>query len=296
MTGALADSTKKKYTAIQQSFMNFCANLNVSSCPATTDTVMRYLAWKKQSGSGVDTAGVLAALRNLHALNGMNTSGLNDPRIGLIRTSLARQVKVKEERAPISSADLRRIFLGLQEARAENRMLKAALSLGFFGLMRIGDITSSRQDSNPPLTPGSLSWSETFLEVKLWRSKTDRTLRGATVSVPRTGSLICPCIAMEKYLEVRPPAGHRSLFLWPDGNPLTSAALRSRLITECRRAGLVGNFNGHSLRIGGASALAARGVDIEKIMKLGRWRSDSVRRYLRNPSEDLARVASLLEN
>ena len=85
-----------------------------------------------------------------------------------------------------------------------------------------------------------------------------------------------------------------SLFLWPSGAPSTSLGFRIRLLSECRRAGLRGNFNGYSLRIGGAAALAARGVEVEVIRKLGRWRSDSVRRYLKEPKDSRPRQPACL--
>ena len=62
------------------------------------------------------------------------------------------------------------------------------------------------------------------------------------------------------------------------------------------RAGIPGNIKGHSLRIGGATALAQKGVAVEKIMQHERWKSDSIRRYLRNPNGSLAGVASLLDD
>ena len=91
-------------------------------------------------------------------------------------------------------------------------------------------------------------------------------------------------------------AASRSLFLWPSEAPLTSSGFCTRLLSGCKKAGLKGNFNGHSLRIGGATALAAREVEVEVIRKLGRWRSDSVRRYLKEPKEVLAKTAGLLDN
>ena len=296
LTGALAESTKKKYAAIQQKFLDFCADLRVLPCPCSTETVLRFLAWGRQSQAGGGAPGVLAALRNLHTMNGANPKALDDPRIAQARLTLARDIQTKEERAPLTSDDLKRIFASLSDGTEGNRMVKAALSLGFFGLLRVADFTSFRTDANPPLTLDSLTWRDSFLEVKLWRSKADRTQRGSTISIPKTGSLICPFEAMKKYLEVRPVAACQSLFLWPSGAPLTSSGFRTRLLSECRRAGLKGNLNGHSLRIGGATALAARGVEVEVIRKLGRWRSDSVRRYLKEPKEVLAKTAGLLDN
>ena len=240
--------------------------------------------------------GVLAAIRNLHLMNGQKAEALEDPRLKQVKMALAKEVRVKESRDPISSEDLKKIFASWKEDSGNCRMLKAALSLGFFGMLRIGEITASKGAANPAITLDSLDWKKGHLEVKLWRSKSDRTARGTTVVIPKTGSAICPHGTLKAYLEVRPRQVGGPLFLWADGYPLSGVELRKELQAGCRRAGVTGNINGHSLRIGGATALAEKGVSVERIMELGRWKSDSVRRYLKNPKEGLAEIASLMEN
>ena len=47
-------------------------------------------------------------------------------------------------------------------------------------------------------------------------------------------------------------------------------------------------YTGHCLRVTGAVYLARAGVDIWRIMALGRWGSDAIKLYIRN-----AHVASL---
>ena len=161
---------------------------------------------------------------------------------------------------------------------------------------RQGELNAGKKEVNPPLTMDSLSWKMNVLEVKLWSSKTDRTSQGVTVKIPKTNSSICPFSAVERYLSVRPSRGGKALFLWPDGTPLTAFDLRRELKAVCLKAGIRGNINGHSLRIGGTTALAQKGVSVEQIMQHGRWKSDSFRRYIRHSEGSLAGVASLMEN
>ena len=65
-------------------------------------------------------------------MNRKEPSALDDPRIAQAKLTLAREVQAREERAPITSENLRRIFAGLSDGSRENRMMKTALSLGFF--------------------------------------------------------------------------------------------------------------------------------------------------------------------
>ena len=182
---ALAESTKKKYVAIQQRFLDFCKDLKAQPCPCSARTVLRFLATEKETRGAGGAPVTLAALRNLHMMNGIKAEALDDPRIRQIRLGLAKESRAKDERDPISSDDLRKICLGMSAGQRGSKMLKAAMCLGFFGLLRIGELTAGRKEVNPTLTMSSLTWKEGFLEVKLWKSKSDRTLKGVTVKVPK---------------------------------------------------------------------------------------------------------------
>ena len=58
-------------------------------------------------------------------------------------------------------------------------------------------------------------------------------------------------------------------------------AFVKRVKSLVRRAGIDGDFAGHSFRSGGACDLYAANVPIEAIMKMGRWRSHAALLYLR---------------
>lgn len=66
---------------------------------------------------------------------------------------------------------------------------------------------------------------------------------------------------------------------------LTYSCFWKRLKTLCNRAQLKGNFSTHSLRRGGASALASLGIPVSDIKIRGLWASDCVFSYL-SPSEN----------
>ena len=168
ISNALAESTKKKYAIIQQRFLNFCKDLKAQPCPCSAKTVLRFLALEKETRGAGGAPVTLAALRNFHMMNGSRAEAFNDPRLKQMRLGLAKETGTNVARDPLSSEDLRKICIGLVGRRKGSRMLKAAMCLGFFGLFRIGELTASKRETHPPLTLGSLTWKEGFLEVKLW--------------------------------------------------------------------------------------------------------------------------------
>ena len=95
--------------------------------------------------------------------------------------------------------------------------------------------------------------------------------------------------------------GNTPLFCKENGQPVDRASflkLLNRLITRLLRdKGLEispDRFSGHSMRAGGATSLAMRNVPSEIIQILGRWKSDSYRRYISVPLATLRGAARTL--
>ncbi len=150
--------------------------------------------------------------------------------------------------------------------------------------------------------------SETIGWVCVRRSKTDKSAQGTRVPFSFSGSLLCPVTAVRRYVA----AGQLQL----DASvPLFRALTRgmsgcqrlaSRRLSYTRarelfrglltRAGFEPNRYGlHSLRSGGASLAANRGVSDASIRQHGRWSSESSKAlYVRRSEAERAAVATVL--
>jgi hypothetical protein len=90
----------------------------------------------------------------------------------------------------------------------------------------------------------------------------------------------CPVEIIRKY--ILEYGVHAGPFLSLDGrNRLSAKAISDGVRTIATHAGIEGNFAGHSLRIGGATEYASKGLGLFMIRSIDLWRSDAVYAYLR---------------
>jgi hypothetical protein len=86
--------------------------------------------------------------------------------------------------------DLLSRLLGLLSAESHSgRALRAALALGFFGLMRAGEFTYKGPDSTL-LLRRHVTWRPAHVEVFLPTSKTDRAGRGVVIRLFPSGNAL----------------------------------------------------------------------------------------------------------
>ena len=78
----------------------------------------------------------------------------------------------------------------------------------------------------------------------------------------------------------------KPLFRRANGGPILTSQVKMMLANAAEECGMPPDRMGsHSLRIGGASALLHAGIQIENIMRWGRWLSNSFQRYLWEANE-----------
>eukprot|EP00731_Ephydatia_muelleri_P015648 Em0009g72a len=173
--------------------------------------------------------------------------------------------------------------------KRHDRRMRAALTLGFFGFLRVSEFTYKNRRFDPRYHPTrqDISWTGEgmhFFIIK--RSKTDQMGKGTTICIGRTeGRHTCPVAAMEAYRGCCCcPIQSSPLFHFRDGRPLTSKSFRSTFLSLVEQCGYnPAQYNTHSLRIGAATAAARASLPTETIQKLGRWQSSAYQTYTRHP-------------
>ena len=95
---------------------------------------------------------------------------------------------------------------------------------------------------------------------------------------------ICPFKAICSYLEKRPQATHvkEQFFVFSDHKPVQPHHVHKILKEMLSHSRIDPSFYGfHSLRSGRSIDLLELGCSVETIKKLGRWKSNTVFRYLK---------------
>ena len=168
-------------------------------------------------------------------------------------------------------------------------MVRAAMTLAFFGFLRIGELTcDSHFNSERHLTLSDLVFmpksSPKCMLVRLKVSKTDPFRKGQTIVIGRANSNLCPI-----------SANSGPLFTCQSGSFLTRGRFTSETRLLLSKGGLDSSeFAGHSFRIGVATTAASANLPPWLIKILGRWSSDCFERYIKTPPSVLAQVPQTL--
>ena len=192
-----------------------------------------------------------------------------------------------QRKSPLSAVDLQRVrdLLGVPLAY-DDLLFVTQLFLGFDQLLRLGELCISDDarlfDVRRSMKRYDVHCSSDTVRLLLPGHKADRFFEGNTLQFSRSSSPVAPFDLFGQYLSARNAwfCWLPELWLLANGQPPT----RSWFTCQLRRF-FSSDISGHSMRAGGATALASAGVPDDRIRLRGRWTSDAYQVYLRkNPS------------
>eukprot|EP00731_Ephydatia_muelleri_P014011 Em0007g1321a len=192
-------------------------------------------------------------------------TGIRRYQAHLSRTLNSRTIQVYVAVLSLIPAPLHGRLEAAPLKRHDRRMLRAALTLGFFGFLRVSEFIYKNRRFDPRYHPTrqDISWTGEGMHFFIKRSKTDQMGKGTTICIGRTeGRHTCPVAAMEAYRGCcRCPIQSSPLFHFRDGRLLTSKSFHSTFLSLVEQCGYnPAQYNTHSLRIGAATAAARAGL------------------------------------
>lgn len=268
------------------------------------NVLVQYAAYLARSIKYSSIKIYLAAVRHLHIRNGYDLDFKKFHRLQLICKGIQRsQGCSMRVRLPITIHHLKLFFCLLAIRHTPNYnslMIWAAMTLAFFGFMRLGELTCNSTFSlETHLSPSDVCFLPTmsqpdYMSIQVKISKTDPFRKGHTILIGKTNQPICPVKAMKNYLGARTNTPG-PLLQYQSGTPLTKDALTFETRSLLAMSGLNPmQYAGHSYRIGAATTAASVGLPPWLIKTLGRWSSDCYERYIRCPNALLSEVSHKL--
>ena len=181
-------------------------------------------------------------------------------------------------------------------------MFKALLVTMYFGLFRIGEVTSSEHvlkakdvhiGRNKKKLQFILHTSKTHTEGEKPQTIKINSVDFDPLGIRQENSSLqnsfndqqfCPFRILLEYLDYRKKRSHdkEQFFVFSDRSPVTATHLRQVLSKLLSRCGLDSTkYRSHSIRAGHSVDLYHLGVSLEWICKLGRWKSSAIFTYLK---------------
>ena len=259
--------------------------VSFNNLPLSNHQVAQFVAFLHRQGLAPATLlSYTSAIGYVHRL-----CGFPDPsKATMVQKLIAGAVKLSpksDPRLPITYLMVGRLVQALEfttENSYQRVLMKAMILIGFFGLMRIGELTSSKHKV-VALNLDQVTFSPGLLTIKIVHFKHNQSLKPVDIPIRRQAALdICPVLALHHFIQVR-GLGAGPLFCFHGAKVVP----RDFFILHLKRAlvfcgFLADRYQSHSLRIGGASYLAELGYSDSQIRLLGRWSSNAFIKYIRS--------------
>ena len=289
------ESTKANYYSIWKTFNQFLIRLDYR--PPTweerTTLYCAYLVENKRQSSTVKS--YVSAIKSVLVTDGYNWDD-RKVLLGAITRACCLKNDIVKTRLPICGKllelilfELSRIFRGQPYLY---HMYRALFAISYYGLMRIGELTRSQH----VIWASSvhLALNKRKLLLVLYSSKTHgKESRPQKIKLSAASSdysylktiHFCPFTLTANYLIVRGgyELDNEQFFVFSDGRPVFPSHAREVLNKCLINLGLNSQLYGtHSLRIGRATDMLKNNETLDKIRRVGRWRSNAVFKYLKD--------------
>jgi integrase len=279
-----APSTERAYATDWRDFSAFALRVCRERMPAEPETVALYVADLRRNGRRPATiARKLAAIAVYHRSAGHPSPCKHDVVRAVVRGTRRALGVAQRQSTALSIADLTRVLAHIKKDPRGVRD-RALLLVGFAAALRRSELVAIDVED---------LWFEEGrgVVIRIHRSKTDQESAGDAVAITNgSESTTCPVTALRDWLWMSGITSGPVFRRVRRGGAIGPVALTGYAVaritaTRAAKAGLDGDFSGHSLRSGFATAAARAGSSERAIMRHGRWRDTaSARRYIRDGS------------
>lgn len=289
-----AESSMRTRKSQWRKYLAFCTDLSLTPLPATLETILLYLAYLAETLKYVSIINYLSAIWVLHKFLGYTHIDPSHFFIKMTLTGIRRVLgDARNQANPISVQQLAMIHSVLDPTSSEQVCFWLALLLGFRALLR----KSNLFETGMAILDSDIGMESWGVRVTLRRTKTIQFAE-RSVSIPLVAlgasSKFCvqKWVKIHRFLRGQVVGTEHFLSYATSAGRVKRASYRWFSLLLCKYTSKLGlpHFTSHSLRRGGATALADSGMSLHDIRLRGDWRSLQVLLYL-DPSDDSRRRA-----
>ena len=280
MSKALSEGTQLAYKRAYKNFKAFAVEHDLPYVlPLHTEHVLCFISYLYDKGfPSSSIASILSGIGYMHKQGNLHDP-THDFSVMQLMTSIRKQRPSVDSRKPISENILFSIFdvlISFNLAYYDRLLLQSLYLFVFYFALRIGEVTKSEhniQVNQVEIIEDKMSLA--FVSYK------HSPLQPFVHTIKATKTQYCPVNAMRKYMSVR-GLEQGPLFVRM-GKPLSQSYFSNYLKEALNMAGIDNeNISAHSFRIGAASFWASKGMSELEIKRLGRWKSDAWKKYMRH--------------
>jgi site-specific recombinase XerD len=294
-----ADNTRRGYSSDWAAFTDWCATTGERPMPATAETLVEYVAHliatpSARTGRPLVPSSIRRALTSIRAAH--RAAGATPPEaIGarkVLSGHMDKLAKAKDpaarprKAAPATPRELSAMLAKVDRTTLKGKRDAALLLLGFATAARVSELSS--------LDISSVTEAEHGYDVHVYRHKvrewtdapvlygTDpatcpvRALRSYRAALAEAGRIEGPLfVRIDRHGRVAAPMVRKGRVIGDPSGRMTGEAIGDRVATLADRCELRGEWSGHSLRRGFATAAYAAGSDLLSIARAGGWNDGS---------------------
>lgn len=282
---AIDRSTSITYTSALQSYLTFC-HLHSFPIDPTPDTLSFFTVYMSHHIKPTSVDSYLSGICN--QLEPFFPDVREARRHRLVTRTLRGCKKLRgvatQRKRPLHRNELADLAPTYSTSNSHNDLLFFTILLtGFFGLMRLGELVVPNrlelQDPRKITMRPSVELLSNGFAFFLPGHKADRFFEGNRIIIQETAAADDPVGPFKRYLTSRDKLFpfHPQLWLRANG----SSPTRNWFLRRLKRHFDEPDVAGHSLRAGGATALAEAGIPSHIIQAIGRWSSNTFQIYIR---------------
>jgi integrase len=261
--GSKAPSTRRAYRSDWEHFTTWCALCGLQALPADPATVCLYLTAHTGSLKVSTLRRRLACISQAHRAAGLE-SPATSPAVRSVWAGISRAHAAAPVRKTPLVVEAMRSVLDQLDDSPRGRRDRALLLVCWAGALRRSEVVALRT--------GDVVVEDRGMVVTVRRSKTDQAAEGRQVGIPfGRRAPYCPVRAYQHWAAGLRGRNAPVFVSVSDAGVPAPRALADKHVARlvkrvCDQAGLVGDYSGHSLRAGFATAAAAAGASERAIM------------------------------